>query len=132
MCRIRGDMETTPVFSALMSARKKVVRIEDAVRKMTSLPATTFRLAERGQLRPGFWADIVVFDPATVAGPFIYKDPHHYSSGFRYVFVNGAMVVHQDQHTGARPGKVIRRQKTEPIPPLQAPVSATPSPTAGS
>jgi N-acyl-D-amino-acid deacylase len=99
---------------------KKVLRMEDAIRKMTSLPATTFRLAERGELRPGYWADIVVFDPATIADHSVYKDPHHFSTGFRFVFVNGAAVVHNDQHTGARPGKVLRRAtsnpNTQPIP----------------
>lgn len=87
---------------------KNVVRLEDAIRKMSSLPASTFRLSERGELRPGNWADIVVFDPKTVSDNADYKDPHHYSTGFKYVFVNGVLVVENDQHIGTRPGKVLR------------------------
>jgi N-acyl-D-amino-acid deacylase len=110
---------------------KKILRIEDAIRKMTSLPATTFRLADRGELRPGAWADIVVFDPATVADHSIYKDPHHYATGFRYVFVNGVMVVHDDQHTGVRPGKVLRRNSPGSSP-VTTPPTAAGSHAAGS
>jgi N-acyl-D-amino-acid deacylase len=98
---------------------KGVVRLEDAIRKMTSLPAHTFRLRERGQLREGNWADIAVFDPAAVTDPSTYKDPHHYANGFRHVFVNGVRVVENDTHTGARPGMVLRRdgaKKWEPMP----------------
>jgi N-acyl-D-amino-acid deacylase len=87
---------------------KGVLRLEDAVRKMTSLPATTFRFPERGELHPGYWADIAVFDPSTVGNDATFADPHHYSTGFRYVFVNGVLVVNSDQHTGARPGKILR------------------------
>ena len=88
---------------------KKVLPLEEAVRRMTSLPARTFRFSGRGELRPGFWADIVVFDPQTVADHATYADPHHYSAGFRWVFVNGTVVIEQDQHTGARLGRVLRR-----------------------
>ncbi|MEO7319100.1 MAG: D-aminoacylase [Chthoniobacteraceae bacterium] len=88
---------------------KNVLRLEDAVRRMTSLPARTFRFAGRGELLPGNWADIAVFDPSTVADPSTYADPHHYATGFRCVFVNGMLVVEHDQHTGARPGRVLRR-----------------------
>ncbi len=87
---------------------KHVLRLEDAVRKMTSLPATTFRLAERGELHPGYWADLAVFNPETVADHATFADPHHYSTGFRYVFVNGVLVVNDDKHTEARPGKILR------------------------
>ncbi len=88
---------------------KKILRIEDAVRRMTSLPARTFHFAERGELLPGNWADITVFDPEKVADPSTYADPHHYSTGFRFVFVNGVLVVESDTHTGARSGQVLRR-----------------------
>jgi N-acyl-D-amino-acid deacylase len=73
------------------------------------LPARTFRLANRGELRAGAAADIVVFDPTKVTDPSTYKDPHHYATGFRYVFVNGVVTVENDTHTGARPGQVLRR-----------------------
>lgn len=87
----------------------KLLRLEEAIRRMTSLPAATFRLKERGQLREGNWADIVVFDPATVRDEATFKDPHHYATGFRYVLVNGALVVKNDEHTGTRPGKMLKR-----------------------
>ncbi|MEO5803657.1 MAG: D-aminoacylase [Verrucomicrobiota bacterium] len=87
---------------------KKVLRLEDAVRKMTSLPANTFQIKDRGQLREGNWADIVVFNPKTVTDNATYKDPHHYSTGFKYVFVNGTAVIENDVHTGARPGMALR------------------------
>jgi len=86
----------------------KVLRLEEAVRKMSSLPATAFRLKERGELREGNWADIIVFNPETVADHAEYKDPHHYSTGFKYVFVNGVAVVEDDKHLGAKPGQVLR------------------------
>ncbi|MHA3770626.1 N-acyl-D-amino-acid deacylase family protein [Verrucomicrobiota bacterium sgz303538] len=92
---------------------KKTLRIEDAVRKMTSLPARTFRLKQRGELREGNWADVVVFDPETVADHSTYKDPHHYATGFKYVFVNGALVIENDAHTGARPGMVLRQNASD-------------------
>ena len=87
---------------------KNVLSLEEAIRRMTSLPAATFRLADRGEIRPGAWADLVVFNPAEIRDPSTYTDPHHYATGFRYVFVNGAIVVDNDHHTGARPGKVLR------------------------
>lgn len=87
---------------------EKVLRLEDAIRKMTSLPANTFQIKDRGELRRGNWADIVVFDPQTITDNANYKDPHHYSTGFKYVFVNGVAVVKNDQHTGARPGQALR------------------------
>lgn len=92
-----------------------VLRLEDAIRRMTSLPATTFRLPERGQIAPGNWADIVVFDPATVRDLAAFNDPHHYSVGFRYVLVNGTVVVKDDQHTGAKPGKPLRHGGTRAV-----------------
>jgi N-acyl-D-amino-acid deacylase len=96
---------------------KKVLRLEDAIRKMTSLPARTFRLKERGELREGWWADLAVFDPGNVNDPSKFADPHHYSVGFRYVLVNGTVVVENDQHNGARPGKVLRHMDRGTSPP---------------
>ena len=86
----------------------KLLRLEEAVRRMTSLPASTYRLKERGQLREGNWADIVVFDPGKVQDEATFKDPHHYATGFKYVLVNGTVVVKEDTHTGTRPGKMLR------------------------
>ncbi|HEV7868847.1 MAG TPA: amidohydrolase family protein, partial [Chthoniobacteraceae bacterium] len=99
---------------------KKVLRLEDAIRRMSSLPAQTFRFPDRGELRVGNMADIIVFDPQTVSDHASYKDPHHYATGFRYVFVNGVLVVLNDQHTGARPGMVLRHKA------LATPVSKEP------
>ena len=87
-----------------------VLRLEDAVRKMTSLPANAFHIEGRGLLKPGNWADVVVFDPATVKDNATYEDPHHYATGFAYVLVNGTVVVENDKHTGARPGMALRHQ----------------------
>ena len=89
-----------------------VLRLEDAIRKMTSLPANDFHFEGRGLVRPGNWADIVVFDPATVRDNATYDDPHHYATGFAFVLVNGDVVVEQDKHTGARPGQALRHQST--------------------
>ncbi len=86
----------------------KLLRLEDAVRKMTLLPATTFGLKDRGQIRVGAWADLVAFDPAVVQDHATFNDPHHYATGFRWVFVNGIAVVENDAHTSARPGKALR------------------------
>jgi len=86
----------------------RILRLEDAIRKMTSLPAETFRFKDRGLLREGNWADVVVFDPATVEEHSTYKDPHHYATGFKYVLVNGVTVVENDKHTGAKPGMALR------------------------
>jgi N-acyl-D-amino-acid deacylase len=85
-----------------------LLRLEDAIRKMTSLPATTFRLKDRGVLREGAWADIVVFDPAKVTDHATFDSPHQYATGFHSVLVNGVPVVTNDKHTQARPGKPVR------------------------
>lgn len=87
-----------------------VLRLEDAIRKMTSLPATVFRFEERGLLRPGHWADIVIFDPAKVRDVATYNDPHHYSEGFQHVLVNGVPVIQNHELTGTRSGQVLRHR----------------------
>jgi N-acyl-D-amino-acid deacylase len=86
---------------------EKVLTLEDAVRKMTSLPAQTLRLKDRGLLREGYWADVVVFDPNTVSDPATYEKPQQYAKGVPYVLVNGTVVIDNGNHTGARPGKNI-------------------------
>ena len=86
----------------------KVLRLEDAIRKMTSLPANTFHFKGRGELREGNWADIVVFDPEQVQDAATYKDPHHYATGIPYVLVNGIPVIMNGEHTGAKAGKALR------------------------
>jgi len=86
---------------------KKILTLEDAIRKMTSLPAEKFRLAGRGLIKEGAAADIVVFDAATVSDHASYADPHQYSTGFAWVIVNGQIVIDHDQHTGSRPGQIL-------------------------
>jgi len=97
-----------------------VLSLEEAIRKMTSFPAQRFGLRERGVLRPGAWADIVVFDlqrlhdRATNLAPHPYpfeNYPHRYPEGIDYVFVNGVIIIDQEQHSAALPGKVLRQGK---------------------
>jgi N-acyl-D-amino-acid deacylase len=88
----------------------KVLRLEDAIRKMTSLPAETFHLTDRGALCRGNWADIVIFDPERIQDVATFEDPHHYPIGFKAVIVNGVAVVKDDAHTGAMPGQALRHQ----------------------
>lgn len=87
---------------------RKVIPLEEAVRKMTSLPARQFRFAERGLIQPGFAADLVVFDAATVRDTATFEAPHAFAAGIPYVLVNGVLVVKQGVHTGARPGRILR------------------------
>ena len=94
----------------------KVISLEEAIRKMTSLPAATFRFVQRGELRAGNWADIVVFDPEKIGDPATYRDPHHYSVGIPHVFVNGVAVVRDGAHTGAKPGRTCRAPSAPPRP----------------
>jgi N-acyl-D-amino-acid deacylase len=87
---------------------EKIESLEEAVRKMTSLPASRMGLADRGIVRPGMAADLAVFDPMTVADRSTYEDPLHYSAGIPYVAVNGELVVDGGKITQARPGRVLR------------------------
>src|SRR5205823_1444156 len=86
----------------------KVLRLEDAIRKMTSLPANTFQFKERGQIREGFWADLVLFDPEKVNDPATFNDPHQYAIGIPHVLVNGVPVIRNSKFTGAKPGQGLR------------------------
>jgi N-acyl-D-amino-acid deacylase len=87
---------------------RKVITLEDAVRRMTSLPARTFRFRDRGEIREGLAADLVLFDPEKVQDKATYPQPHQYSEGFDLVLVNGVAVIEGGKLTGARPGKVLR------------------------
>ena len=86
----------------------KALSLEDAIRKFTALPAQRMRLTDRGVLKTGMWADVVVFDPATVRDRATFDNPNHLSEGMEYVLVNGVPVIHQGKMTGALPGKVLR------------------------
>ena len=88
--------------------RRRVIPLEEAVRKMTSLPAEHFRFEKRGLIKEGYAADVVVFDAATVGDAATYEKPHAYATGVPHVIVNGVPVVRNGQHTGARPGEVLK------------------------
>ena len=85
-----------------------VLTLPEAVRKMTSLPASILGLTDRGTLTPGQAADVVVFDPATVGETNSFEKPKSYAKGVPYVLVNGVVVIDNGEHTGAKPGKPLR------------------------
>lgn len=96
---------------------EKVLRLEEAIRKMTSFPAASAGLDDRGLIKPGLAADLAVFDPKTVRDVATFEDPNRYSEGFRYVAVNGVLVVDGGKLTGKTPGKALRgpgARRTEP------------------
>jgi N-acyl-D-amino-acid deacylase len=85
-----------------------VIPLEEAIRKLTSLPTTNLGIADRGMLAEGYYADVVVFDAATIIDHATFEDPHQYSTGVVHVFVNGGQVLLDGEHTGATPGRVVR------------------------
>ncbi|RLI10540.1 aminoacylase [Candidatus Bathyarchaeota archaeon] len=87
-----------------------VLRLEEAVRKMTSFPAQRFGILDRGLIRPGMWADITIFDPETVIDNATYQNPHQLPGGIPYVIVNGVVAVERGRCTGALAGKVLRKK----------------------
>jgi N-acyl-D-amino-acid deacylase len=86
---------------------EKVISLQQAIEKLTSLPASNLKLKRRGLLKPGYYADVVVFDPATVTDHATYDKPHQYATGVTDVFVNGVQVLKNGDHTGATPGRFI-------------------------
>jgi len=86
---------------------EKVITLQEAIRRLSSLPATNLGLDHRGFLRVGMFADVVVFDPATIGDRATYENPHQYSVGVKEVFVNGAQVLKDGDHTGAKPGRAL-------------------------
>jgi N-acyl-D-amino-acid deacylase len=87
---------------------ENVLTLQEAIRKLAALPAQTLRIDKRGELKPGFFADIVVFDPATIQDHATFAEPHQYSTGMVHVFVNGEQVLEDGEHTGATPGRFVR------------------------
>jgi N-acyl-D-amino-acid deacylase len=85
-----------------------VIPLEEAIRKLSTLPAENLRIERRGRLEEGYFADVVVFDPATIQDHATYEDPHQYATGMVHVFVNGEQVLKDGEHTGATPGRVVR------------------------
>jgi dihydroorotase/N-acyl-D-amino-acid deacylase len=91
---------------------KKVLTLEDAVRRMSAFPAARLQLADRGLVRPGMKADLAVFDPATVRDTATFEKPHQYAEGFAVVIVNGQIVFEHGAMTTARPGRVLYGRRT--------------------
>lgn len=87
---------------------EQVIPLEEAIRKLTTLPAGNLKLRRRGALRPGYFADVVVFDPAVIIDHATFEEPHQYATGMRHVYVNGQQVLRDGEHTGATPGRVVR------------------------
>jgi N-acyl-D-amino-acid deacylase len=90
---------------------EKLLPVEEAVRKMTSLPAANLGIARRGMLREGYFADVVVFDPQTIQDHATFEKPMQYATGVSQVWVNGVEVIRDGEHTGAKPGRVVRRER---------------------
>ncbi|MDX2301654.1 MAG: D-aminoacylase [Microscillaceae bacterium] len=87
---------------------EKVISLEEAIHKLTSLPASNLKIARRGALKVGYFADLVIFDPNTIQDHSTYEKPHQYASGMIHVFVNGVQVLKNGEHTGAKPGRFVK------------------------
>lgn len=85
----------------------KLISLEEAIRRLTSLPADNFKIKKRGRLRKEYYADIVILNPSAIQDNATFENPHQYASGVKYVFVNGVLVIKDGQHTGAKPGRVV-------------------------
>jgi dihydroorotase/N-acyl-D-amino-acid deacylase len=93
---------------------EKKLRLEDAIRKFSALPALRMRLADRGVLKAGMWADVVIFDPQTVTDRATFESPNQLSEGMQYVLVNGVPVIDNGKATNVLPGKVLRGPGYQP------------------
>jgi N-acyl-D-amino-acid deacylase len=93
---------------------EKKLRLEDAIRKFSALPAERMRLSDRGVLKAGMWADVVIFDPQTVTDRATFENPNQLSEGMQYVLVNGVLVIDNGRPTNALPGKVLRGPGYQP------------------
>jgi len=87
---------------------EQVITLEEAVRRLTTLPANNMKIERRGALKEGYYADVVVFDPAGIQDHSTFEDPHQLSTGMSHVIVNGVQVIRDGEHTGATPGRVVR------------------------
>jgi N-acyl-D-amino-acid deacylase len=90
------------------SRDEKIIPLQEAVRKLSKLPATNLKLQKRGELKMGNYADVVVFDPAKVNDRATFAKPHQYAVGVVHVFVNGTQVLKEGEHTGAKPGRFLK------------------------
>jgi N-acyl-D-amino-acid deacylase len=98
-------------FSRLLGKyvrEEKVIPLEEAVRRLTSLPASNLKIQKRGALKSGYFGDVAIFDPTKIADHATFENPHQYSTGMVHVFVNGTQVLENGEHTNARPGRVVR------------------------
>jgi N-acyl-D-amino-acid deacylase len=86
---------------------EKVIALPEAIRRLSALPATNLGLDHRGFLKEGMFADVVVFDPATIADHATFEKPQQYATGVKHVFVNGVQVIKDGEHTGAKPGRAL-------------------------
>jgi N-acyl-D-amino-acid deacylase len=84
-----------------------VISLEEAIYRLTTLPASNLKIKKRGGLKPGYFADVVVFDPETITDHATFADSHQFSTGVEHVFVNGTQVLKDGEHTGATPGRVV-------------------------
>ena len=100
---------------------ERVIPLQEAVRRLTSLPASNLGITERGTLRQGYFADLAIFDPATIADRATFAEPHQYAVGMRHVFVNGVQVLADGEHTGATPGRAVRGRGYQRCPAEVAP-----------
>lgn len=94
---------------------EKLIPLEEAIRRLTTLPAANLRLQRRGALKVGHYADVVVFDPRTIQDHATFDKPHQYSTGVKHVFVNGAQVLRDGEHTGSTPGRFVRGPGYRPV-----------------
>jgi len=103
--------EEAQVSIVSFDVREGVISLQEAVRKMTSAQAQRLGLRDRALLREGFKADIAVFDPYAVKDEATFTDPHRFASGIPFVIVNGTVVIDNGEHTGALPGKALRKNQ---------------------
>ncbi len=87
---------------------EKVISLQEAIRKLTKLPATNLKIQKRGELKVGNYADIVIFDPEKIQDHATFEQPHQFSTGIIHVFVNGVQVLKDGEHTGKKPGKFVK------------------------
>jgi N-acyl-D-amino-acid deacylase len=99
---------TFPRIQRKYVREEKKLTLEDAIRKCSALPAQRMRLTDRGVLKTGMWADVVIFDPSTIHDLATFENPNQLSQGMDYVLVNGVSVIDQGKMTGALPGRVLR------------------------
>ena len=98
-------------FSRLLGKyvrEEHIIPLEEAIRRLTSLPARNLKLERRGLLKEGYFADVVIFDPDIIQDHATYDNPHQYSTGMIHVFINGKQVLKNGEHTGAKPGRIVR------------------------